>query len=144
MGRDPYGKILGFLLLILEVGQAGRLFDVRGYVWPKILTAVVSGQHVRSLPAPLPWAAGTLAVFGGPTNSGRYVYGFGGPRKNGRCVYGFHRPKKRRPIRLRFSKQCPPLSTVKVGVVDYLFCVWRDVWTKIRTAVVYDRHVRKS
>ena len=74
----------------IEVGQAGRLFDVWGYVWPKIWTAVVYGRHVQSFPAPFPGAAGTLAVFGGPSKSGRYVY-------------GFWRPKKERPVRLRFS-----------------------------------------
>ena len=53
-----------------------------------------AGRRLRPTRAkiltPPPGTAGTLAVFGGPSKSGRYVYGF--------C-----RPKKERPVRLRFS-----------------------------------------
>ena len=55
------------------VGPAGRLLDVRGYVWPKIRPAVVYGRHVRGFPTPLPGTAGTLAVWGGAGSDGRYV-----------------------------------------------------------------------
>ena len=52
-----------------------------------------AGRRLRPTRAkiltPPPGTAGTLAVFGGPQKSGRYVW--------------FWRPKKERPVHLRFS-----------------------------------------
>ena len=63
MHSPPSGPLYRGRAFGLEVGPAGRLFDVRGYVWPKIRTAVISGRHVRGFPTPLPGTAGMLAVF---------------------------------------------------------------------------------
>ena len=63
----------------IEVGPANRLFDIQGYVWPKIQTAVVSGQYVQGFPTPLPGMASALAIFGGAKKGGQHVGRFRQP-----------------------------------------------------------------
>ena len=66
-----------------EVGPTGRLFDVWRYVWPKIQTAIVSGQHVQGFPTLLLGKAGTLAIFGEARKGGQYVGRFRRPQNGG-------------------------------------------------------------
>ena len=84
------------------VGPAGRLLDVRGYVWRKIWPAVVYGQHVQGFPTPLMGTAGTLAVCGGARSDGRYV---------GRLRWS----RIQRPVRWPFAVE-PDLVAVTLAV----------------------------
>ena len=120
------------------MGPAGRLLDVRGYVWPKIRPAVVYGRHVRGFPTPLPATAGTLAVWGGAGSDGRYI---------GHLRWS----RIRWPLRWLFAVELDPTTVtlavcggarLGVGPVGRLLDVRGYVWPKIRPAVVYSRHVR--